>query len=635
MGDSGEVLYEYRGSRFILERQAGWYTTKSWYAVTGIVNGAARLELPEFYQGSPVTHWKAGAGKHGAGLSGVESLYIPRGITCIAIDNGLLPGLKKVEVQQGHGDFSTDGKMLYTEDGEVLLYSFAEGNQEEAVVPGKVKKIADGAFRHSRCQRIRFENQDVTAARDAFAESEWIEQDRAYVLVGNMFFRLNYAMEKLVVPQGIRRFHESAFDKAVPRHLVTSIMPSRGILDKLGGRGSGWGCLEVTLSSTRMRVDFEAVRRIEGLQALHVAEGHKKYKSQDGVVFSRDGRCLLYYPAGRQEKNYAIPEGVVKLAQWAFCGQGYLKGVFMPESVKAVGTGAFYQCRALDRVRLSRGLREIPDACAYQGTGVFEQCVSLKEIALPEKLRYLGSYAFCGSGLREIVLNEGLRQVGEYAFLAENFQEVVLPSSLERLGRGALYYVQRVEACIGTAKGLVSAVNAVHPFCTEKRGKMEWGRCMVRARYRRGERTELFLIPGSLRRSAACHLEMAWNGGGIDYEEYDACFREITDPEERLEFARQGILRLKGEEDTPYTTYMKHSALKIASSLVEGRKEEEFLAFLEERYLSEAALAKLLKMTNKAGLTTYSAYILKYQNEKRPRDTKAGKGIPGQRKLVL
>lgn len=635
MEDRGEVFYEYHGSGFILERQSSWYTKKDWYVVKGIAHGADRVELPEVYQGNPVTHWKSEAGKYGSELSGVKSLYIPRGITNIAIDNGLLPGLEKVEVHQGNGDFSTDGKMLYTEDGEVLLYSLVEGNREEAVVPGKVKKIADGAFANSRCVRIRFENPDVAAARDAFTKSEWLKQKREYILVGNMFFRLNLPVEKLEIPQGVRRFHESAFDQAVPGHLVTSLLPQKGILDKIGGRDSGRGCRELTLTSARMEVDFEALRRITGLRAVHVAEGHKKYCSRNGIVFSRDGRCLMYYPAGKQEKTYTIPQGVVKLARWAFRDQRYLEEVLMPDSVKVMGAGAFYQCRALRRVRLSGGLREIPDACVYRRTGVFQECVSLEEISLPQKLQYLGSYAFCGSGLRKIALNEGLRQVGEYAFLAENLREIVLPSSLERLGKGALYYAQRVEACIGTAKGLVSAVNAVHPYSAEKKGNMEWRRCVVRARHRGGDGSELFLIPGSLKLSAACHLEMAWNGSEIDYEEYDGCFREIADPEERLEFARLGILRLKGEEDTPYTSYMKHSALKVASSLVESRKEEEFLAFLEERYLSEAALAKLLKMTNEAGLTTFSAYILKYQNEKNPKTPKAGKGIPGQRKLAL
>ena len=72
---------------------------------------------------------------------------------------------------------------------------------------------------------------------------------------------------------------------------------------------------------------------------------------------------------------------------------------------------------------------------------------------------------------------------------------------------------------------------------------------------------------------------MAWNSDQIDYEEYDACFEEITDPEERLEFAELGILRLKDEEDTPYAAYMKHSALRIASRLLETKRRRSFSVF--------------------------------------------------------
>ncbi|MDE7477684.1 MAG: hypothetical protein K2M91_07010, partial [Lachnospiraceae bacterium] len=169
---------------------------------------------------------------------------------------------------------------------------------------------------------------------------------------------------------------------------------------------------------------------------------------------------------------------------------------------------------------------------------------------------------------------------------------------------------------------LVSAVNTVPPDASENRMNIVWGRCMVHVQHKKGDKTETFLIPASLKRTAAYHLDMSWNSEQIDYEEYDACFEDIADSEERLEFAELGILRLKGEEDTPYVSYMKHSALRIASRLLEAKKEKEFLAFLERGYLSETAYGKLLKIANKNDLTTCSAYLLKYQNAQGSKKTR-------------
>lgn len=162
----------------------------------------------------------------------------------------------------------------------------------------------------------------------------------------------------------------------------------------------------------------------------------------------------------------------------------------------------------------------------------------------------------------------------------------------------------------------ISGIVTARENLTEKRMNVEWGRCVVHARHKKGDKTETFLIPGSLKRTAAYHLDLAWNNDQIDYEEYDACFEEITDSEERLEFAELGILRLQGEEDIPYIAYLKHTALRIASRLLEAKKEKKFLAFLDRGYISESAIGKLLKIANENGLTTCSAYLLKYQNVK-------------------
>ena len=64
----------------------------------------------------------------------------------------------------------------------------------------------------------------------------------------------------------------------------------------------------------------------------------------------------------------------------------------MPDSVKSLEKAVFFNCRKLQKVKLSNSLTEIPDSC-------FDSNTSLREIVIPDSVSTIGSYAFCNSGL--------------------------------------------------------------------------------------------------------------------------------------------------------------------------------------------------------------------------------------------
>lgn len=621
MNRNESFTYAYQESRFQLERGA-WYMDSNECEIKGIVTKSEKLYLPDTYHGNTISRWDMKDNKKP--LPTVRFLFIPACIKDIFISNKLFPNLERIDVESGSRNFSTDGQMLFSVDGKELLYSLAAGNQERVVVPKTVRIIAIRAFQYTVCTDISFENPDVSVKYKAFDSCGWFDKQKDYCVIGNMFYCLKHSVEILEVPENVRRFHEDAFFNGVPKHLITPIMPPRSAVSKLnGGRYYADSvCRELTITHTNAVLNFKNLAELSGLEKIHLPEGHKKYVSEDGVIFSKDRKCLVFYPRSRKDARYKIPDGTVKIAREAFANQMYLEEVRMPDTVTMLGMSAFTNCKSLRKIVFSNNIREIPDSSAYQNGGVFQSCKALHEVELPPKLQYLGSFAFCYSGVGKVIFNDKLKQIGEYAFWGCQLKQVNLPASVDRLGKGAFAGIEAIEVYAGTAKGLVSSVNTVPPDVSERRMNVEWGRCMVYVQHKRGEQTDVFLIPGSLKRTAAYHLDMAWNSDQIDYEEYDACFEEITDPEERLEFAELGILRLKDEEDTPYAAYMKHSALRIASRLLETKKEKEFLAFLERGYLSETAYGKLLKIANTNGLTTCSAYLLKYQNAQGSKKTR-------------
>ena len=80
------------------------------------------------------------------------------------------------------------------------------------------------------------------------------------------------------------------------------------------------------------------------LSSINVSENNEIYSSIDGVLFSKDKKELIIYPAGKGNV-YEIPEGVTSIGYSAFNGCSSLESIVIPESVTSIGDWAFCDCR--------------------------------------------------------------------------------------------------------------------------------------------------------------------------------------------------------------------------------------------------------------------------------------------------
>jgi hypothetical protein len=85
----------------------------------------------------------------------------------------------------------------------------------------------------------------------------------------------------------------------------------------------------------------------DSLSAIEVDAGNAQYRSVNGILFSKDGKTLVAYPAGRKAATYTIPAGVTSIGTSAFSWCSRLTSVSIPTSVTSIGNNAFYRCDKL------------------------------------------------------------------------------------------------------------------------------------------------------------------------------------------------------------------------------------------------------------------------------------------------
>lgn len=81
------------------------------------------------------------------------------------------------------------------------------------------------------------------------------------------------------------------------------------------------------------------------LEEIVVSDGNPVYKSQDGILFSKDMKALLVCPTKKRTEKYVVPEGVTHIGVGFQCCQD-IKIIQLPESFEYADNVAFEKCSA-------------------------------------------------------------------------------------------------------------------------------------------------------------------------------------------------------------------------------------------------------------------------------------------------
>ncbi len=103
-----------------------------------------------------------------------------------------------------------------------------------------------------------------------------------------------------------------------------------------------------------------------------------------------------------------IPQGITKIAGYAFSGHFRLGSINIPESVTYIGDYAFHYC-PFYRIKLPQGLTHIGDYA-------FQWCEKLMEIEIPENVTYIGEAALSNCGYSTLVIPDKVTYIGAWAF---------------------------------------------------------------------------------------------------------------------------------------------------------------------------------------------------------------------------
>ena len=120
-----------------------------------------------------------------------------------------------------------------------------------------------------------------------------------------------------------------------------------------------WGTY--TLPYTVTEVRNYAFAGCMHLRYIGVENGSESFMGNDGVLFTKDGKTLVAYPAARSEHSgtYTVPEGVENISAHAFYSCEEISTIVLPETVINAGYHAFENLGADQTIYLT-GRRYVP-----------------------------------------------------------------------------------------------------------------------------------------------------------------------------------------------------------------------------------------------------------------------------------
>ncbi len=187
---------------------------------------------------------------------------------------------------------------------------------------------------------------------------------------------------------------ELVISETIDGHLVTCL--ERGAFVDCGGK-----LTRVVIPETVTSIGDGAFWNCTSLKSIEVNEGNQSFASIDGVLFSKDKKSLLVYPAGKEESVYTVPESATTICASAFGGAEKLTSVIIPDSVTIIEEGAFRECENLTEMNSLGSITTIESS-------LFSGCYNLESVSIPVTVTSIGDGVFWNCNmLKAIEVSEG------------------------------------------------------------------------------------------------------------------------------------------------------------------------------------------------------------------------------------
>ena len=255
-------------------------------------------------------------------------------------------------------------------------------------------------------------------------------------------------------------------------------------------------------SKLRALYDFiqYALSGCTALESVEIHKDHKELESVDGVVYTSGMKELLFYPMGKQDQSFVIPDAVDTIDSSAFKQVQHLESVTIAgcnannyafENCPALNTvivgngvnmtnSVFSNCSALEsfQVTADNSTYSTRDGVLYKDSGEYLliscypsekkdlsftvpedvsyiQANAFKDCKYLENVDFAGSRITCISGeafyscksLKSITLPESVTEIGQNAFAeCDSLKNITLPEGLTTLGKEAFRHCDSLES---------------------------------------------------------------------------------------------------------------------------------------------------------------------------------------------
>jgi hypothetical protein len=145
----------------------------------------------------------------------------------------------------------------------------------------------------------------------------------------------------------------------------------------------------VTIGNAVTNIDPSAFNFCPRLTSINISVENSSYQSIDGNLYSKDGKTIIKYAAGKTDTSFVIPDHVENIGKYAFAWSPNLTNVTIENRVINIMNAAFACCNNLTNVTINNSVTTLSERA-------FAGCESLTVITIGHSVTSIASFAFDG-----------------------------------------------------------------------------------------------------------------------------------------------------------------------------------------------------------------------------------------------